>query len=232
MNIQTVLEPLNKIEEAYYPDSFSMDHLKMLPSFKDRVIYASKHLTKEGSGSSRVVFSVDKDTVLKVSKNKAGLAQNEAEAFPGIQKYSIVAKVIDSDPQNIFIEMERAQPISPNDFYGIQGFAMKTLFAYMFNYEAKRKSPNPGYLEPIDVQQQEMLDNNEWVQELIKLATEFKYIIPGDFAKYDSYGVVKRNGKWKIVLIDYGFTENVYTDHYTKWQFRSPSPDEYVSRGN
>lgn len=55
--------------------------------------------------------------VLKIAKNKKGLAQNRIEADRGIQQYGIVARVFDFDDDNSFpfwVEMELAIPLSKN----------------------------------------------------------------------------------------------------------------------
>ena len=36
----------------------------------------------------------------------------------------------------------------------------------------------------------------------------------GDLCKLDSYGIVNRNGKQYIVLIDYGLTNKIFDDYY------------------
>lgn len=38
----------------------------------------------------------------------------------------------------------------------------------------------------------------------------------GDFKKISSFGLVNRNGENKIVLIDYGLTDEVYNTHYRR----------------
>jgi hypothetical protein len=42
------------------------------------------------------------------------------------------------------------------------------------------------------------------------------YAVPvGDLERLSSYGVVKRDGQDKIVLIDYGLTHEVYSSYYS-----------------
>lgn len=66
----------NIIGEMAYPVSFNFDEFKSLKSFAQRVRYCDEHLQKLGSGSSRIVYVVDNDKVLKLAKNKKGLAVN------------------------------------------------------------------------------------------------------------------------------------------------------------
>lgn len=201
-----------KIIEARYPEGFNMDTLKQLGSFREKIMYISTFLEKEGTGSSRVVFRVDDSTVLKVARNQAGLSQNKAESNPGLQKYSIVAKVLDTDHGGVFLEMEKADQVTSSIFEDVL-FPMRSFFAYLFNKQADR-SKEYGYREPIPSNIENYFNRHPWVQEFLDLAFTYDYDIPADFVKYNSYGLVKRNGRPFIVLIDYGFNRETYNNHY------------------
>lgn len=56
---------------------------------------------------------------------------------------------------------------------------------------------------------------NEWVQDLVNFSADFDYIIPGDFGKLSTYGLVETEGKERIVVIDFGFTRTVQQAHYS-----------------
>jgi hypothetical protein len=56
--------------------------------------------------------------------------------------------------------------------------------------------------------------DNEFFQELIDFALSFDYSIPGDFSKTSTYGLVNRDGKPTIVVIDYGFNKDSYNMYY------------------
>jgi len=66
---------MNNLYEMAYPESFSMDTLLSLSSYMKKVWYANTHLQKIASGSSRIAYKIDDEKVLKISKNKKGLAQ-------------------------------------------------------------------------------------------------------------------------------------------------------------
>ena len=38
----------------------------------------------------------------------------------------------------------------------------------------------------------------------------------GDLQRLSSYGVVRRNGREKMVIIDFGLTEDVFNNYYRK----------------
>jgi hypothetical protein len=69
------------LEIANYPEGFDINQFKDLTSFAAKARYLRSHgLDKLGAGSSRAAFIADNDTVIKVAKNKKGLAQNRVEA--------------------------------------------------------------------------------------------------------------------------------------------------------
>lgn len=139
---------MNNINEMAYPDTFSMDTLLSLSSYAKKVQYADTHLTKIASGSSRIAYKVDEEKVLKVAKNKKGLAQNIAESDWGLQDMypDLVAKVFETDEDGIFLEMELARKVTPTKFRSILGFTHHELdmFLLYFNgINTGRKSPPP-----------------------------------------------------------------------------------------
>ena len=62
------------IDEMAYPTSFNMGEFKSIKSYKGKLDYAKQHLLgKLGAGSSRAVFKVDDEKVLKIALNEKGL---------------------------------------------------------------------------------------------------------------------------------------------------------------
>ena len=59
----------NFIKEAY-PESFSFEEFNNIRSYNGKLKYANQRLKKISSGSSRVVYQVDNERVLKIAKNK------------------------------------------------------------------------------------------------------------------------------------------------------------------
>lgn len=96
-----------------YPLTFNMEHFKTLRSFNQRIQYCEQNLQRISSGTSRIVYKIDNEKVLKLAKNSKGLAQNEVEA--GYSKYNdledLVARTFDYDEKNLWVEMELARPV-------------------------------------------------------------------------------------------------------------------------
>ena len=78
-NIVTESQYMKIIDEMAYPVSFNMAEFKMLTTFVERIRYCQTRLQRISSGSARIVYKIDNEKVLKLAKNRKGIAQNEAE---------------------------------------------------------------------------------------------------------------------------------------------------------
>jgi len=124
--------------------------------------------------------------------------------YPGL-----VAKVFETDDDGIFLEMELARKVTTTEFRSILGFTHKDLYYYLLYFYNEMhgwggsKPKNKGTME-----------ENAWVQELIDMSINYDYTIPGDFGRLSTYGLVHRDGKENIVIIDFGFTNSVFQRYY------------------
>ena len=204
------------LHQMAYPVAFSFDELKAQRSYAAKLRYCETHLQKLGSGSSRTVYQVDDEKVLKMAKNPKGLAQNQTESDWGMQSSGIVAKVFDSDDEGAFLEMELAQPATAGAFRKLAGFDIKDLDKALRS-ESLRLKPNK-YLHdlPEDAAMAKRLwEESEFFNELVSLAVNFGMPIPGDFTRLSSWGVVQREGSPSLVLIDFGLNDDTFDEHYS-----------------
>jgi hypothetical protein len=166
-----------------------------------------------GAGSSRIVYDLGGDYVLKLARDEKGLAQNELEAFAGRdpQVDRIVAKVKDSSDEYAWLVSQKAtQLVSEKEFTDSTGVEWNDLRAALgmagsedLEATAKptrngaQKGPEAGGGCPTG---QKFL---EYLQNYLKRYSTSGGMLVGDIAKYDSWGRTK-NGC--IVLLDYGIT--------------------------
>ena len=200
-----------------YPENFNFNELKKIKSYSGKRKYIQTHLGKPlGTGSARSVYRVDETKVLKLAKNSKGLAQNEVEIDWGREKYfkDILANVLDFDnDEHHWVEMELALKVSYNDFKRLWGINFKDLWIYLENvYMSNRGKGRYKYSQ--DEKIKEQFDENENVQNLITYMIEVE-ALPGDLAKINSWGRVFREDGENLVLIDFGFTNEVYQSYYT-----------------
>lgn len=200
-----------------YPQSWSKDTFDKISSFSGKLKYANQHLVKLASGSGRAVFKIDDQKVLKVAKNKKGLAQNNVEAEPYIQNYDMTTHVFDFDQRDaldigpFWIEAELAKKLTPTRFNQLVGFPMKDLEHYLRMNDSHRPSWGKPYIENDPIQKK--LQDNEFVNDLFRMMGD--YDMPtGDLGRLSSYGEVIRDGKPKVVLVDYGLNRQVWDDFY------------------
>jgi hypothetical protein len=218
MKIQITESQYNFIKkdlEEDYPTSWNIDEFKKLNSFASRIDYCNRNLQRVSSGSSRVVYKVDDTKVLKLAKNKKGLAQNEVEIEFGnyYDLEDIVAKVFESDNNNLWVEMELARKVTPKLFMEIVGVDFdqycKTL-RYHHNQVTGNNNRMFGYSKPDNYDE---MWENEFVYDMLNFLGNYEPPV-GDLCRLSTYGVVNRNGQNHIVMIDYGLTSDVYDSYY------------------
>ena len=63
----------------YLSNNFNIDIFKNLNSFSKRISYCDENIERISSGSSRIVYKINDEKVLKLAKNTKGLEQNKNE---------------------------------------------------------------------------------------------------------------------------------------------------------
>jgi len=187
----------------------SDEKLKMLaaqPSYAAKMRYANSVFKKLKAGSSRIVYDYSPDLVLKMAKNEKGLAQNRVESDNFLQTNykDLVANVIDSDPNDIWILSEKATKIAPSRFRSLTGIDFKEFCNYLY---AHNPVAPPKIKTPIA--NEEQLDDNPFIQEILDMMGNFQMPY-GDLSRISSWGEVKG----RAVLIDYGLTQDIYEQYY------------------
>lgn len=205
---------VHKDIDEEYPIGWSIEEFKGLSSYAARMKYAATHLKRISSGSSRVVYMIDNEKVLKLAKNKKGLAQNETEIeFSEDYMFNrMIAHLFDHDENNLWVEMELARKVTPVIFKNIVGVTFENFcdaLRYNENYVRGRKGIRMTKPEGYD----EMWDN-EFISNVFDIIGSYDYITVGDLCKLSTYGLVKRDGEDTIVFIDYGLTNQVYDSYY------------------
>lgn len=202
-----------------YPSGFDFNTLNSITSFKQRVDYCDSNLQKLKQGSARIVYSVDDEKVLKLAWNKKGIAQNESEIdfSKEVNLEGVLARITNYAEDFSWIEMELALKPKKSDFKRVIGFSFEDYSAALFNHAIDAGSIKNGMhkmnKEPISSEVVENMWEEEFMQDMFDIIGT--YGIPvGDLLRISSYGIVKRDGKEFMVLVDYGLTEDVLNDFY------------------
>ena len=184
-------------------------------SFARKIRYCDEHLVKIKSGSGRTVYKFDNDKVIKVAKNKAGIAQNEIENGLVNFDYDIVTKVYtydylgDNDDNGYIVIAEYADKVTKNKFNELTGIDYTIIEQFLNTYFDKNK-----YWQ-LKKEHFDELKTNEFLNELVDLCGTFDLLF-GDFDRLSTYGIVNRNGKETVALVDYGLTNDVYKEYYRR----------------
>jgi hypothetical protein len=202
-----------------YPATWNKDEFEKIASFAGKLKYAATHLPKIASGSGRAVFKIDNSKVIKIAKNKKGLAQNNVESEYLLQNYDITARTFDrgdivQDIGPFWVEMELAKKVGKKRFEELTGITMDELYAHLMYNSTRRKYNVAPPRTPEDAAYLEKIQNNEFVIDLTGLMADYDFPDMGDMNRLSTYGEVIRDGKPKIVLVDYGLTKTVWDDYY------------------
>lgn len=206
------------MNEMAYPVTFNMDDMLALRSYSARLRYCNERLRKIGQGSSRVVYAVDNEKVLKVAKNQKGIAQNNAESDYYLQTLDCFAKVYDTSNDGIFVEMQAARKAKASDFNKIVGYDFEVVCAWI-DYVAEGYTRNTYRNTVYDrlfksEKFMEELDNYNLFYWLNDYLCNYQIRTTGDLKRLSSWGVVQENGEEKLVIIDFGLNDDIYDEYY------------------
>jgi len=207
--------------------------LSKVTSHKQAIASAIEEANKLGQGSSRVVFDLSDpeygETVIKIAKNKKGLAQNEFEVgvlrdkfhpdiLPELYDYdkdSVLSKKNDGKP--LWLQVEKVNQISEERFTQLLNIHPE----YIDYYLCSVLTPNAKHIPTILTSEQkkkyeednikEQCDEDDFVQELLSLAGDYGLGI-GDLTTAPNYG--EKGGK--LILIDVGLSQDIYDTYYKK----------------
>jgi hypothetical protein len=202
--------------EEEYPESWNIGDFKKINSFAGRVKYCEEKLQRISSGSSRIVYKIDDEKVLKLAKNKKGLAQNETEiGFSNDYMWDgFVAEIFEYDEDGLWVEMELARKLSSKTFQSIVGISFEEYCKGLRYYEYERANASQRrYYSFSKPEKYDEMWENEFTNEILQLIGTYDLPI-GDMCRTNTYGIVKRDGEDTIVFIDYGLTNEVYDSYY------------------
>lgn len=182
-----------------------------------------------GSGSARIVYKLDDHNVVKIAKNQFGLHQNATETdFYIQQEYdSFLTKTKDFDDENYrFTVCEYASKLKSDkdlfnkieEHYGVNEDDFKKFLngihrSIMFN-------DKKGFKAVDDVLSRN--EDNQLLQDIYRLCLETD-ILPGDFERHSSWGIVNNNGEQKLAIKDYGLNKENF-NLYVRKDDKSPKP--------
>lgn len=200
---------------------FSIDTLYSLPSFNTKIKYCKEMLGNPiGKGSSRMVFQIDDETVLKLAINAKGIAQNEQEGQKDwyLENLGITPKVYhnyNKEDDYTFIVSEYVLPAKKRDFKECLGIDFGTFVSFLVTSHNNHCSRNQHLSMPTLSNETyvDLLENNEDLNAFDEYIGNYNPMI-GDFLRISNLGMVYRNGKPQIVILDNGINKEIYDKFY------------------
>lgn len=219
------------VDEMALPADWDAEALGHDKTFKSRLDYVLQRAPRLGGGSSRVAFVIPdngRETVLKVAKNKKGMAQNEAEVDilddGYLGKLDIVIPLVDYDRKNptpTWIQTEKANKVSQQKLAKMlhcdkSSWGMPFFLYAVYNIIGRKSK----YMPTLDQIKQDMLDNGSSEKDLeifmdyvdkVAILVSSSTLLPDDLSRAENWGEYQGNP----VIIDLGYTAPVH-DLYWK----------------
>ena len=212
------------IDEMAYPVSFNIDEFKTLTTFAARIRYCQTRLQRISSGSSRIVYKIDDKKVLKLAKNRKGIAQNKAEGGDYYKNtIGCFAEIYDVDNNYLWIEMQLARKAKLSDFKHLTGYNFDVMCQWIYNCRS-RYSRGGGYDKSYDrifnsEEFEDGLENYSIFADVQDYLCNYQLDSVGDLTRLSSWGVVNDEyGQEKLVIIDSGLSDDVWADYYNPKQ--------------
>lgn len=206
------------LNETPLPPDWDKSKLKSSTPFAQRVRYAQERASKIGTGSSRIAFEVEyegRPTVLKIAKNKKGVAQNEYEAQMFGDYYvldlGITIPMIDHDEENdppTWIHTEKAEKMKPTQFKKFFNGMTPDEMLDAINYLTGKVHSQRVDDDKIEFYN-EISEENEYIDSMVNLCGNYD-IASGDFGRLANWGIYKGGP----VIIDIGGSSEVIKKFY------------------
>lgn len=215
-----LFEQIHRLSEAAMPN-FNPKELDNIKSFGGRLRYCRQMLGPTfGQGTSRIIFEIDDEKVLKLAKNQKGLAQNEFEEETS--RYGdVVVKVFDCGNDYTWLVEENCIPAKEEDFERLIGLPFET-YCDLVRYYYNRYSRKEVGLFTMSYNEADRLikqiyeqDEDGFVPQIFNLMGDYQLPF-GDLTRVSTYGMVKRDGQPQIVVIDSGLSQEILDTHYRR----------------
>lgn len=172
-------------------EEFEKYFLALDPTEQERVVGGARSNRRVGLGSARVVYPLGDHFVVKLPMHPEGNAQNMAEAFLSTKGHEVTTRVVAAEPGGRWLVAERARRATRPTFVRFG----RSLLGIVADLKAPPTKHEDEFVASL--------------RGLVKAGLRLP-----DLAKVSSWGVVKRAGLDRLVLLDYGITQGVYDRFY------------------
>jgi predicted ABC-type ATPase len=217
-DVATSKDPLDWFTAAYQ----SPEEWGASDEFEAMLIAADKlNLKVAGTGSSRIVFDLKNNRVVKIARNNKGIEQNKLEAFAGKDPFveRILATVWEFAEDFSWIVADKLDPLSDGDgataeeIVGVEWNEVRDLVNAGANKESAVTSVAGGRSKEKKMtgKSKGCLTGDSFLSYIDDFMTRYPDMLPGDIAKLSSWGVTPQGC---LVLLDYGITRKKFRELY------------------
>jgi predicted ABC-type ATPase len=218
-DVATSKDPLDWFTAAYQ----SPEEWGASDEFEAMLIAADKlNLKVVGTGSSRLVFDLKNNRVVKIARNNKGIEQNKLEASAGRdpQVERILASVWEFADDFSWVVADKVEPLEDGDgaraekIVGISWNELRDLVNAGANRENAVTSVEGGETKTkksVEKGTAGCLKGDSFLSSVDYFMTRYEGLLPGDIAKLSSWGVTEQGC---LVLLDYGITIKKFRELY------------------
>lgn len=153
-------------------------------------------------GSSREVYEIDRNYVLKIALDIKGITQNKSEARYSNKLTDIpIARVLYIDPKGLYLIQEKAEELDSYEFEAYYGIDWDTFSDIVDKIGSKSitKSTKKQLYDTLPTR----------LKDLIAKLAKHQFLI-GDLAYIENWGIIDG----QPVIVDLGGTLNVHRNYY------------------
>ena len=216
-NIIITESQYKRLFEAMLP-SFSLKELDGIWDYEDKFEYCCEHLGKPiGEGSSRAVFQIDDNRVLKLAIDESGEAQNRVEAGDEIYKDELnifpIMYTYDRECYTWVIS-EYVLPMEKEDVVKIFGINDVEFFHIIQALDRLVDKEKTGDISEREMGSIEYYSKcHPFLAGLVKCLRD-EILLAGDLSNLGNFGITQRNGELIPVILDSGINMDVYKKYY------------------
>lgn len=163
-----------------------------------------------GKGSSRNVYDLGNNLVLKEAYNDAGIAQNKSEVNNNIIE-DFGTKIYSWSPDYSFIVTEKAIRATEDDFIKFTGYPFDYIKEFILSIRRRIL-----YKTPLADEYKILIRDNNFFKKLYIYLRKARLNACIDYCKITSWGIVTRNNINTLVIVDYGLNDIIYDTFYKR----------------
>lgn len=179
----------------FIKEDFSLNMLRAMGTPKQASDYCSDKLEKIGMDSSRIIYHLSDNTVIKVAYNSDGIFSNRHESNPRFAELSPFARIIETGDNGLYSIMEYAQPLTYEDCVEIFGFTFEQINTWLRYYIHPEEEEELPYFT-------NLLENQFFID--LKTALDENIIRPKELFFISAWGYLNENGVKRPVIVEYG----------------------------